>query len=89
MKDLRSAGKSGAADKNSAPYVEADAARDVQDAVNKYSGRSESELMSELVNSRRNGSISDSMLNSVAERMAPMLTDAQRARLYEIMSKLK
>ena len=61
----------------------------IQDAVNHYSGKSDSELLSELKNARNGGAFNAAELENVAQRIAPMLSPEQQQRLFSVMQQLK
>ena len=61
----------------------------VQDAVNKYGGKSEAELMDELTAAKQNGLIDPAALADVAGRIAPMLTAEQQQRLDSVLKQLQ
>jgi len=61
----------------------------VQEALNRYGGKSEVELMGELAAARQSGLIDPAQLAAVAGRIAPMLSAEQRQRLDSILSQLK
>lgn len=74
--------------KNAAQNIDPAIMNNVQDALNKYGGKSESELMGELMNAKQSGLIDPKELSGVAERIAPMLTEEQRQRLNSVLSQL-
>lgn len=61
----------------------------VQDAVNQYAGKSEAELMGELVNFKKQGVIDDDKLAEVYARLWPLLNEQQRKRLESVLGTLK
>lgn len=63
--------------------------RDVNDAIEHYGGRSDAELMNELINFRRQGAIDDAKLAEVYQRLSPMLNDAQKKRLETVLGTLQ
>lgn len=62
---------------------------EIQNIVERYSGKSESELMNELRSARQKGAIDANELAKVAQRLAPMLTPEQQQRLLQVMSQLQ
>ncbi|MEA5059539.1 MAG: hypothetical protein EOM66_07700 [Clostridia bacterium] len=62
---------------------------EVQNIVEHYSGKSETELMKELRSARQKGVINPNDLANVAQRLAPMLTPEQQQRLIQVMDQLK
>ena len=61
----------------------------IQDAVNKYSSKSNSELMDELKGFKKSGMMDDAKLSEIAKKLAPMLNPQQLARLKTVMDDLK
>ena len=61
----------------------------VQNMVNKYGGKSEAELMQELAQAKQSGLIDPAALESVAGRIAPILSPEQRQRLNSVLNQLK
>lgn len=61
----------------------------VQDVMNRYSGKSEAELLQELQGFRQSGAINDAVLNDVAQKIAPMLNPAQRQKLDGLIRQLR
>ncbi len=61
----------------------------IQDTVNKYSGKSQSELLRELKNYKKSGGMNDQELDNVAQRLMPMLSPEQQRRLFDVMGELK
>ena len=72
-----------------AKNVSPDQMSEVQNLVDRYSGKSESELMNELRYARQSGAIDPNELASVAQRLSPMLTPDQQQRLFSVMQQLK
>lgn len=56
-----------------------------QHAVERYSTKTEAELMQELRRFRADGAFDDAALRDVAARLSPMLTPQQRERLFSVM----
>lgn len=54
-------------------------------AYSQYEGKSETDLMEELIKLRRSGAIKDGQMAKMAEQIAPMLTVEQRRRLEAIL----
>ena len=63
--------------------------KSMEDAMNYYGGRSEGELMEELMRGKSSGMIDEAKLNDVAARIAPMLTPEQLSRLSAVMERLR
>ena len=55
--------------------------KSMEDAMNYYGGKSEGELMEEMID--------EAKLNDVAARIAPMLTPEQLSRLSAVMERLR
>ena len=60
----------------------------MQNAVEHYSGKNDSELLQELRQYRAAGAFDDKALQEVAARLAPMLTPEQQQRLFSVMQHL-
>lgn len=54
-------------------------------AYSQYEGKSETDLMEELIKLKRSGAIKDGQMGKMAQQIAPMLTDEQRRRLEAIL----
>ena len=67
------------------PYM----AKNIGDAINQFSGMSESELMNILKSQFRSGAISPENMDEMAGRLGQMLTPEQRRRMQDIMRNLK
>ena len=63
--------------------------KSMEDAMNYYGGKSEGELMEELMRGKSSGMIDEAKLNDVAARIAPMLTPEQLSRLSAVMERLR
>ncbi len=65
----------------------------IEEIVKKYEGRSESELMRELMESvasgKKDGSFTDEKLSEFMSKVSPMLNSEQKKRLAEITERLK
>ena len=61
----------------------------IQDTVNKYGGKSQSELLRELKNCKKTGVMNDQELDNVAKQLIPMLSPEQQRRLFDVMGELK
>lgn len=61
----------------------------INDAIEHYGGKSDAELMNELVNFRNQGVIDDGKLAEVAARLTPMLNAQQKKRLESVLGTLK
>ena len=70
-----------------------DPAQAIRDAVDARSGKSESELLSELSELTRQeraaGRMNDLYMEDIYEKLSPMLTDAQREKMREVLRRLK
>ncbi len=62
---------------------------EIQNIMNHYGGKSETELMDELRQARQAGAIDPNELANVAQRLAPMLTPEQQQRLLYVMQQLQ
>ncbi len=71
------------------PEEEKEDVSTVNEAVRQYGGKSDSELMSELVNYRKQGVIDDEKLAEVAARLMPLLNEQQRKRLESVLGTLR
>lgn len=71
----------------------ADLSRLIRELAGKYNGANEAELMQaiykEAEKGRRNGTLSDADLDRFGNMLAPMLDDAKRRKLRQIIQKLK
>ena len=65
----------------------------VKEQVKNLSGKSESELMDQLMQSvnqgKKDGSFSPAMMEQFAKQVSPMLNGVQKQRLNQIMNQLK
>ena len=61
----------------------------INDAIEHYGGKSEAELMNELLGFRKQGVIDDVKLSEVAARLTPMLNAQQKKRLESVLGTLK
>lgn len=65
----------------------------IYEEINKFNGKSESELMSELFNMARknksDGTLADADLDAFKEQIAPYLSAEQNERLTQIVNQLK
>lgn len=70
-----------------------DMAEDVKEKLKQYEGKSEEELMSDLLANveaaKSEGTFSKEALEEFKSRVAPMLSEEQRRRLDEITGKLE
>ena len=70
-----------------------DMAEDVKEKLKQYEGKSEEELMSDLLANveaaKSEGTFSKEALEEFKSRVAPMLSEEQRKRLDEITGKLE
>lgn len=62
---------------------------EIQNIMEHYGAKSESELMGELRQARQAGTIDPNELASVAQKLAPMLTPEQQQRLFYVMQQLQ
>ncbi len=62
---------------------------DVKQAVDHYGGKSEAELMEELLRYRGTGAIDDASLARIATQIGPMLNAEQQRKLESVMRRLK
>lgn len=60
-------------------------ADEMSKAYSQYEGKSETDLMEELIKLKRSGAIKDGQMGKMAQQIAPMLTDEQRRRLEAIL----
>ena len=72
-----------------AAQMDAGTMQNVQQLVDRYSGKSDDELMGELKSCKQMGLINDDELSSVVSRISPMLNSSQLERLSGIMRQLK
>ena len=68
--------------------MDPDAVGSMQNAVEHYSGKNDTELMEELRQYRAAGAFDDRALQDVAARLAPMLTPEQQQRLFSVIQQL-
>lgn len=91
-KDLRSA-KMDPNLARMAANADPNAVRQVQQAVEQYQGKSETELMSDLQAmvgaERAAGTLDNARIDSIAAMLSPMLDPAQQQRMQTIMRQLK
>lgn len=68
-------------------------AETVQNIANKYEGKSQQELMNEILQQtkkgKQDGSVNVSELENMAQKVAPMLNLEQQKKLVEIMELIK
>ena len=66
---------------------------DLTDAIGAYKDASEEELMETLctmtAKERANGSLDNTKLDEIYEMLYPYLTDAQRAKMEQVLTRLK
>ena len=60
----------------------------IQEALNRYGGKSDEELLQELKGLKENGVVNDTALQDVAQKIAPMLSPEQQQRLMQVMRQL-
>lgn len=75
--------------KKAAEQADPNLISNVQNVVDKYSGKSETELIQELTAAKQSGLIDPEALQSVAGRIAPMLTPDQQQRLQSVLKQLQ
>lgn len=75
-----------------APQVSESVKRDVSSLMNEYSGRSEDELMRELIaatgRQKAEGRFDSAGLEKSVRTILPMLNAEQKRKLYEILGKI-
>ncbi len=74
---------------NAMNAADAQQIKSMEEAMNYYGGKSEGELMEELMRGKNSGMIDEAKLNEVAARIAPMLTPEQLSRLSAVMDRLR
>ena len=66
---------------------------DINDALNTYRNKSEAELMDTLTamtdEERKNGNMDDTKLDEIYQMLYPMLSDAQRLKMEQVLGRLK
>ncbi len=66
---------------------------DINDALNTYRNKSEAELMDMLAamtdEERKSGNMDDTKLDEIYQMLHPMLTDAQRRKMEQVLGRLK
>lgn len=66
---------------------------DINDALNTYRSKSEAELMDTLKamtdEERKSGNMDDTKLDEIYQMLYPMLTDAQRLKMEQVLGRLK
>lgn len=62
---------------------------DLMNQAKKYEGKSESELLNELVSNYKKGALSDEELEKFASQAGPMLNPAQRQKLQSIIRRIR
>lgn len=61
----------------------------IMQQAKKYEGRSESDLMNELIANYRRGALRDEDLDRFVKQAGPMLTPEQRQKLQSIIQRLR
>ncbi len=69
-------------DKGNMPNMSAE---ELSKAYSQYEGKSETDLMEELVALKRSGAIKDGQIGVMAQQIAPLLSDEQRRKLEAIL----
>lgn len=66
---------------------------DINDALNTYRNKSEAELMDTLQamtdEERKSGNMDDTKLDEIYQMLYPMLNDAQRRKMEQVLGRLK
>lgn len=62
---------------------------DLMNQAKKHEGKSESELLNELVANYKKGALSDEELDKFANQAGPMLNPAQRQKLQSIIRRIR
>ena len=66
---------------------------DINDALNTYRNKSEAELMDTLQamtdEERKSGNMDDTKLDEIYQMLYPMLSDAQRRKMEQVLGRLK
>lgn len=62
--------------------------KEAQENIEKYASKSNDELMGELNTLKQSGTINNSELMKMANTVSPMLSEAQRQKLKDIIQKL-
>ncbi len=66
---------------------------DINDALNTYRNKSEAELMDTLKamtdEERKSGNMDDTKLDEIYQMLYPMLSDAQRRKMEQVLGRLK
>ena len=65
----------------------------IQEAMEKLNGKSKSELFDALAQATREereaGTMDNTRMDEIYEKLSPMLSESQRARMREILARLK
>ena len=66
---------------------------DLRNAVDQLSGKSEAELFQALkeatAQERKSGNLDNTRMDDIYEKLSPMLNDKQRAKMQEVLRRLK
>ncbi|MCH5278708.1 MAG: hypothetical protein J1E60_02865 [Christensenellaceae bacterium] len=75
------------------PKVTPEQERDVANLINRYSGKSDNELMSELLQvtsqQKRNGTLDTAQIDAAANSILPMLNEEQVRKLQSILNQIR
>ena len=70
-----------------------DGKEDLRDTAQKYAGKSEEEVLSEILRlageNRRNGTLTESEIKDFERKVLPMLNEEQKARLERVLKMLR
>ena len=82
--------------KNFKDYVknkESNTGSDIQKTVESYSGKSESELLQEIMGladkGKKDGSLTEESIKNFEETMSPLLNEEQKAKLKTILDSIR
>lgn len=79
--------------RNEIPKDQQERARQLEEDISQYEGKSEDELfgtlLSQVERGKRDGSFTAEGLNSFISSVSPMLTEEQRAKLHNIANKIR
>lgn len=91
--DLRSIKQDTAKLRQAAANVDPQTLNQVQQAVQKYQGKDETELVNELsalaLQARQSGSLDNARIDNIAEALGPMLNSSQQATMQKLIQQLK
>lgn len=79
--------------RNEIPKDQQQRARQLEEDISRYEGKSEDELFNTLLaqveQGKRDGSFTSEGLSSFIKSVSPMLTEEQRAKLHNIANKIR